>query len=375
MRGDFVTNIITVRQATMWFILYQLGSAFLILPGALTSVAKQDAWLSIIIALALNIFCIPLYIAIANQCKGKSFDEHLCYLFGKWGGGILLFVFILCYPFFIFITVLRDLSDFLTSVVLNGTPQDAVVLLMVLAVIYLIRSGIAVIGQAVEILFFCVMLLIMICFIPLISSMEMNNILPMFEYGWKSIVLASFTLLSFPYFESVLFLFFLSNIKDRKKWKQIVIKSTFVTSIIFLFVIFVTIGVLSEGVVSNTKYPTYFVVRTIRIGDFLERFEVLIAVLWYILVFFRLSLVLYVSAYGMASAFRLKDHRSLFIPLALIGLIMAKVVWPDATAPFNMLQVWPYYTSIFGIFFPLFIWAVGKMKEWRNPPANQKANV
>lgn len=370
-----MTNIMTVRQATMWFILYQLGSAFLILPGALTAVAKQDAWLAVLMAFILNIFCIPLYIAIANQCKGKSFDEHLFLLFGKWGGGILLAVFILCYPFFIFITVLRDLSDFLTSVVLNGTPQDAVVLLMVITVIYLIRSGVAVIGRAAEILFFFVMLLIVICFLPLILTIEMNNILPMFEYGWKSIVLASFTLLSFPFFESVLYLFFLSNIKDRKKWKKIVIKSTFVTSIVFLFAIFITIAVLGEGVVSNTKYPTYFVVRTIRIGDFLERFEVLIAILWYVLVFFRLSLVLYVSAFGFARAFRLKEHRSLFIPLALIGLIMAKVVWPDAAAPFNMLQVWPYYTSIFGIFFPLFIWVVGKMKEWRNPPTSQKANA
>lgn len=89
---------LTVRQAIMWFALYQIGSAYLVLPAAITAVAKQDAWLSIPVSLGFHLLLIPLYASIARQIQGKSFVEHLRCLFGPLGGAISI-VFIFSFPF------------------------------------------------------------------------------------------------------------------------------------------------------------------------------------------------------------------------------------------------------------------------------------
>ncbi|MGM0880745.1 MAG: GerAB/ArcD/ProY family transporter [Bacillota bacterium] len=122
-------------------------------------------------------------------------------------------------------------------------------------------------------------------------------------------------------------------------------------------------SVLSDGVVSNLMYPSYFTVRTISIGDFYERFEVLVAVLWYITIFYRLSLFLHVSVHGLAVVLGLQDPRPLLIPLSLIALVMANNIWPN-TAGYT--AAWPYYSMFFGIVLPILIWMVGIFKRAKN---------
>ncbi len=112
---------LTVRQAIMWFALYQIGSAYLVLPAAITAAAKQDAWLSIPVSLGFHLLLIPLYTSIARQIQGKSFVEHLRCLFGPLGGTISI-VFIFFFPFLVFIMTLRNLGDFITIAIMPETP-------------------------------------------------------------------------------------------------------------------------------------------------------------------------------------------------------------------------------------------------------------
>ncbi|KRE72921.1 GerAB/ArcD/ProY family transporter [Paenibacillus sp. Soil750] len=356
----------TTRQAAMWFILFQLGSAFLLLPRVLAGTAEQDAWLSVLFAIGAFFLILPLYTAIAKQLEETSISDHILELFGRIGGKFLLFGFVVGYPYLIYILVLRDLSDFLTTSVIPETPAEAILVLMMAAVIYIVRSGTAVIGRTAEILFFIVMLLFAFGYASLIPSAEMSNLMPVLEHGWKPILLAAFSMLIFPYAETVLFLFLMPSIRQAHKWKTAVIKSSLVSGCMFLLMTILTICVLSDGVVSNVMYPSYFAVRTISIGDFYERFEVLVAVLWYITIFYRLSLFLHVSVHGMAIVLGMQDPRPLLIPLSLIALVMANII-RDNTAEYTAsLQVWPFYSMFFGIFFPILIWVVGIFKRAKN---------
>ncbi|MGO4272825.1 GerAB/ArcD/ProY family transporter, partial [Paenibacillus sp. TAF58] len=59
---QLIKQLISTRQATMWFTLYQLGSALLILPAALAGISKQDAWISVVVAIGLFLSFSPVYI-------------------------------------------------------------------------------------------------------------------------------------------------------------------------------------------------------------------------------------------------------------------------------------------------------------------------
>lgn len=362
-----IVQQLTVRQAAMWFILFQLGSAFLLLPKLLAGTAKQDAWLSVLLAIGAFLLLLPLYTAIAKQVKGTSISDYILELFGRIGGRILLLGFVVGYPYLLYILVLRDLSDFLTTSVIPETPAEPILVLMMAAVIYIVRSGVAVIGRTVEILFFFVILLFALGYVSLIPSAELTNLMPVLEHGWNPILLAAFYFLIFPYSETVLFLFMMPYIRQAHKWKTAVIKSVIVSGGMFLLMTILTISVLSESVVSNLMYPSYFAVRTISIGDFYERFEVLVTVLWYVTIFYRLSLFLHVSIHGLAVVLGLQDPRSLILPLSLIALVMANIIRSNSAEYIASVQVWPFYSMIFGIALPILIWIVGKFKKASNP--------
>ncbi|MUT67014.1 endospore germination permease [Paenibacillus sp. NEAU-GSW1] len=355
----------------MWFVMYQLGSAFLVLPSTLATVAKQDAWLSIVIVIGLQMLMIGLYAAIATKLNNQSLQAYMASLLGKWLGNAVLFLFIACYPFFIFMLVLRDLSDFLTTSVFPETPSEAVYALMLIAVVYIVRCGVSTIGRAAELFFFFVLTLFVLGYFSLLPSANLDNLKPVFEFGWKPIVQASLTLIGFPYVESVIFLFFGNQLDKPGKWKIAVRRASLISGSMFLIMTVIVIAVLNEGVISNLTYPSYFTVRTINIADFYERFEVIVALLWYITIFFRLSLLLYVSSTGIATIFRLKNHYSLLIPLALIGYSMGNAMWPNKAVVISAFPIWAYYSMIFGILFPLFIWLADKVKGGFASKTNQ----
>ncbi|QAY65856.1 GerAB/ArcD/ProY family transporter [Paenibacillus protaetiae] len=356
-------ELITSRQASIWFIMYQLGSAFLVLPATLSSYAQQDAWIAILFTLCIQVLIVLLHAGIASQLKGKSVAAHLEQLLGKQGGIWFVGLFATAYPFLIYSIVLRDLADFVANSIIPETPPEAIVALMIIAVNYIVRCGISTGGRAAEVLFSLVLLLFALGFFSLIPTTHLDNIKPVMENGWKPIVHASILTIGFPYAESVIFLFIAHHFKEPDKWKSAVMKASMMSGAMFLFMTFVCIAVLSEGVVENLSYPTYFAVRTISIADFYERFEVVVAVLWYIAIFFRLALLLYVISASYASLFRIKSNKPLLLPISLIGFVVSTIVWPNTAVTVRSLEEWPYYSMFFGLVIPIVLWTIGKMKD------------
>lgn len=352
---------LTVRQAIVWFALYEIGSAYLVLPSIITAVARQDAWLSIPVSLGFHLLLIPLYTSVARQMKGKSFTDHLRRLFGSLGGAVIMAVFIFSFPFLELVMTLRNLGDFVTTSIMPETPYEAIYVLMLIVVFFAVRSGPPVIGRCAEILFFILLALYLFVRLTLLPDTKLNNLLPVFEYGLKPVVLASFNLFAFPFLETIAFLFFVRHIPDPKKWRKSLITSALISGSMYFLMVLQMIAVMSEGVVTNLTYPTFFIDRTISIGEFLQRFEIAVAVFWFVTIFFRLSLLLYITAQGLADIFRLRRANTLLIPLMLIALAMAHTIWPNTLFIVDLNSIWPYYAMMFGIVFPFILWLAGKV--------------
>lgn len=357
---------LTERQATLWFVMYQMGSAYLILPTSMVKTAKQDAWLSTLVSLAIHFLLIPLYVAIAKQMKGRSLVMYLGAILGKRIGKCLAFLFLLSVPYLIFIMTLRNMGDFISTSIMPETPEEAIYALMLIAVYCIVRANAAVIGRSAETLFLVIPLLYIIVVISLLPNAEIHNLIPVFEYGWKPIARASFILLAFPYLETFLFLFLLADIGGPQVWKRAVVRSSLISGGFYVGMIILVIAVLGESVASDLTYSSYVVVRTINIGDFIQRFEIVVTIFWYISIFFRLTLLIYITVHGMSAIFQLQETTPLLIPLLFIALILAHSIWPNTTFLIEFFQTWPVYAMVFGIAAPLLIWLLGRFKQSRS---------
>lgn len=211
--------------------------------------------------------------------------------------------------------------------------------------------------------FFCLLILYILVRVTLLSETELDNLLPIFEHGIKPIILASFNSFAFPYLESVLFLFFCTtHTRPQKVEKDSNIKCYDKRQHVF-FHDFANDHIISDGVVADLMFPTYFIDRTISIGEFLQRFEIIVSIFWYVTIFFRFSLLLYISAQGLADVFRLRSANSLLIPLLLIVLAMVQSIWPNISYIIDFNPIWPYYAMIFGVIFPVVIWLTGEVRS------------
>ncbi|MEF2965970.1 endospore germination permease [Paenibacillus sp. M1] len=357
------TEKLTFRQATQWFAMAQLGSVYLNLPGYLTGIVNQDAWISILLALVIHfVLVVPLFLAMSKQVRGMRFGDYIETLLGKVCGKAFMFGFSILWPMLGFTFTLWALSDFLLLTVLPETPSDAVAVLMLFAVICVVRSGVSVIGRTVEILFWSLILFFVIGVLTLSPIFHIENLLPVFEHGMKPILHGSILVTAFPYLDSFLMMFFARNM-EPKKWKKAVFASSAISGLVLVGTTIYVIAVLSAEVTGNLTYSAYFLIRTITLAEFVERFEVLFSTLYYITIFYRMALFLYVTADGLASAFRMKDHRPLLLPLSLIALTLQTFLIPNTTSYQRSYDYTPFYPMIFGLLIPLILWIIGRIRR------------
>ncbi|MFD2118024.1 endospore germination permease [Paenibacillus yanchengensis] len=355
---------LTGRQAMMLFSFYYLGTATSVLPNSLVSIAKQDAWLSVILGMCLHFLTLPLLFLVSKYLQKQPLGDYLQSKLGKWAGKILLAIFVIVFPYLNFLISLYFLGNFITTSIMPATPSTALYALILIPIIYVLHYTLNVIGRTAEILFFIILVFFTFLMVSLLPIASFSNVLPVLEYGFKPIVTASFPLLSFPYIDSVLFLFLLPHVKDNQVWKKAIIKASALTGIIFLLVTFLIIAVLSPTVIANVNFASYFAVRTISISDFYERFDGLFTIILYTTIFFKMSLLLFITAEGLASTLNLTSPKPLLLPLSLIAIALADAIAPSTTFMFLFLRTsWVYYALLLGLSFLFLLWLLHFRKQ------------
>ncbi|MDO9574836.1 MAG: GerAB/ArcD/ProY family transporter, partial [Candidatus Contubernalis sp.] len=85
----------------------------------------------------------------------------------------------------------------------------------------------------------------------------------------------------------------------------------------------ITIGTFGPELISRFKFPIIEVARLISLGDFFERIESLVMVIWVAGVFVKVSLFHYVAVMAAAQWFNLRDYRPLALPLGILNVILS----------------------------------------------------
>lgn len=122
-----------------------------------------------------------------------------------------------------------------------------------------------------------------------------------------------------------------------------------------------TILVLGTQTVSFA-YPSYALAKLIRLGDFLVRIEIIMAVIWFITIFVRLALLFYISIVGIAQVLNLKDYRSLTFPIALLLVPLSLLAFPNAAYFQEFTPIWTIHALVMGFIFPLLLWLIDILK-------------
>lgn len=347
---------ISIRQATLLIMFFSIGTTILIIPSGLAADAKQDAWIAAIAGGLMGMLVVWLYSAVSKNMADMNLVEYNGILFGKWLGTL----FSLAFVFFCFIgaaTLLFYVGNFLTTHILIDTPIQYIQALYVSIIVMALRLGIGTLARAAEVFFpwfFVLFIILCICILP---EMKLQNLQPVLGSDMKSILRAGLSLVGTAVLTMVtLFMVFPSCVNNRERLGRALFTGTAVAGFCMILITLLSISVLGAETSARHMYPAYALARKINIGNFLQRMEAILAGMWFLSIFFKITLYSYGCVSGLGRILKLKDYRPLTLPFGIILVVYSQVVYPNVAymAEWDSTVFLPY-VMVFGLVYPLIL--------------------
>ncbi|MEH7200246.1 GerAB/ArcD/ProY family transporter, partial [Priestia megaterium] len=94
--------------------------------------------------------------------------------------------------------------------------------------------------------------------------------------------------------------------------------------------------------------------------------EVIMAVIWFISLFFKVAICFFVSAQGMSQLIKVQDYRIVTFPIGIFLFVLSFICIPSSMYLIHFINsTWLSYSVTYGLFFPLFLLAVELIRKRR----------
>ena len=270
------TNSLTSYEITFTLLGSIIGIYLLKAAGDVTKNAHQDGWISMLLA---GLY--PLYIVfIASYIIKKHPKDNILTLSKKYLGTIigktLNFIFLLQFLFYLTFLI-ASIIKMLGTYKISFLPPIKTTFVIVTVGAYAASKGIKTIAKVNVVVFYFLLFLIILSFIPLRDGSSFN-IMPVGGSGMINIFKglgASFQ--SYNAIEVILLMhpFAQKNVSV----KNAALKAVFLVSIIYTWFIFITIFYLGTDLIPKSFWPSIMVFQSIHI-PLINNFVTVFMLLW-----------------------------------------------------------------------------------------------
>ncbi|MDD2431213.1 MAG: endospore germination permease [Bacillota bacterium] len=325
-----------------------MGNTLLIDPA---SYAGHLGWVVSLIGGLFAILLYWLYISLGNRFPNLSPSEYSQILYGKFLGKVLTIGHVIMF-FVISMTYFIDYVAY-SSVNLPETPKTVFILGQMLVVVCALYLGLESFARTTFVIISFSLFSFVLSFLLAIKEMDLILLLPLATDKPKEFWQTLFTVLSYPYAQSVLILWLLPLVPDQKQAKKGFFRGVILGSSVVFLTSLRNVLVYGDGV-KNELFPFLSVARNISIGTSITHVEIIMSLTLNLIGFTGTTLFLYVIILTFAQVFNLRSYRSLLIPLFFTVIFVANKM------PLNIgLIAWfrqhylRYFTLVFSFLFPI----------------------
>ena len=352
-------EIITQKQGIVMMVTFILGSTLVLGAGG---EAKQDIWIAFFVAMLLVIPVLFIYARLLSIFPEKSLFDILEHVFGKVLGRIAALPFI-WFAFHLGSLVIRNFTEFITIVSIPETPQYIIAVFGIFLCIWAVKAGIEVIARWTSIVLPVIIFTILVVTLLLAPYYEFKNLKPVLYDGFKPVFDSGFSLFAFPFAETLIFTTVLNNLQSKSSQYKVYYWSLLIGGSIILLVAVRSILALGAANVSILYFSSYASVRLIEIGDFLQRIEISVTVVFLFGGFVKASLCLYAASCGMAKVLNIANYRQIVAPVGLLMMILSIIIYHSTIEMFEWAEkIYKYYAIPFEIVLPLIILIAAEIK-------------
>ncbi|SDN67008.1 spore germination protein KB [Paenibacillus sp. yr247] len=352
------------RQFAILVFFFTVGTSIILAPSITTAEAKQSAWISSAIAMGIGCLLVWMYNTLGGKFPGQTINEYSEIVLGKWLGKLISLYFLLNLSV-LSALVLRDIGDFVTIQLMPETPIQSIIILFLIITVMGARMGIETIGRTSEIVLPWFLFLFIIFIILISPKIDVKHLQPLLGIDIKSIIRGAMQLLFFPYLELVLLLIVFPHVNSVKSAKKGFMIGVLLGSTLLLTVTVMSILVLGASDTSKHFFPSYVMAKRINIAGFLQRIEVIMAIIWFFSIFYKLVLLFYSSAISLSQLLKLKDYRPLTYPMAMILFVLSMVISPNSVQNLIYFRFIGFpYNLTFGFLIPFVLLVMAKIRKF-----------
>lgn len=355
-------EIISQKQAISLVVTFIYCSTLVMGSG---SEAGRDAWLADLLG---SLLAVPLYFIYARLLSifpGLGLFEVAEKVFGKIGSYFIILPYV-WYGFHLGAIALRNFTEFIKILTMPETPQYAIGSLMIIVCIWATRAGLEVIGRWV-----CIILPVIITAIIVVSLLAVplykpEHLLPILNNNWGTIADGAFTTFSFPMAEVILFTILLGNMRQGSSPKKVLFMSLLIGCAVVTWVGLRSVMTLGEANIQSLYYASYSTVGLINVGDFIQRIEVSVSVVFIFSGFIKICICLYTTSCGLTRMFKLKEERTLTAPLGVLMMVFSLFLFSDTMEMFIWAsKIYKFYALPFQVIIPIILWISAEIKSRR----------
>lgn len=343
-----------------------IGVSLLTLPRDIATYAHSDAWISVLIVGLITFLNAYGFYWVAITNPTLNFSQINEKILGKFLGRVVMIV-IGIYGSMVIGLSLRLFSESISIFLLENTPRQVISVVIMVAVLYCLKTDIKSISIVLDFLLPVLLLFILMLILLSIKGADFKNIFPIFSGGITPIIKGSLHAVDpilacgtiayvMPYFE---------HPKTTKKW---VFWGVGIGMSIYLFIMLLCIWVFGENEVQHLLFPTLTLSKSIQLqSQIFERAESIFMAVWIPNTFATLLLFYFFTTLNLKAFFKTKKNNLIIyaqLPIFFIIESIPKDI-PDLfrlLALNNKLAIW----LNFG-YFPVFI-LITALKQRRKSP-------
>lgn len=287
---------------------------------SLAEQARQDAWLSLLVAAAIAIAVGWALWNLGLRFPGRTLIEYAPRVLGTWPGKLvgLLYIWLFVHAHAL---TLRNMAGFL-NVFMPETPIPVLAGVTAVVCSYGAYMGLEVVARTAEITGPVAIAIAVILPAAIWGKMDLGNLLPVLERGMGRPLFAAMSAASW-YGLCIAMGMLMAYHNEPRRALLAKASGVLAGTAALTATMMAAIATLGPNVTARQILPIFVTARRVEIWRFIERIEVLIVALALLLVFVTTAALQNLSAAGLAQWLGLTAHRPLVLPLGLISTALA----------------------------------------------------
>lgn len=359
-------NKISGSQIKALVVTVVVGTGVLSLPSDMAEAMGNGGWLGILLGGLISTIFVILINKVFQMNPNKEFEQVGRDLLGPIIFKVYSIIF-LAYFILLLSTVVRDFSEVIKVYLLETTPQEIIIITILLTTSYMARSEIEALARMAVVIYPIVLIIPALLIIVTLPNTDYTNIFPLFKFKFSSLLQGILVGL-FSYGGYEFLLLSIPIVENQDETLKYSMRGMITIVLIYLAMFFVTLSQYGIHQLKREIWPSIAIVKEINLpGFFLQNLDGVVVALWIMVVFATLGPALHFSGVVLKEILNSEDHQYLILPLLPIIYIISQY-YANLPKFLESMGQLIHYFSIFAIMLMptlLFILAVIRKRRER----------